>query len=305
MVTYGNRHNFYNQVITKLIDIGVTNCILVHNGSKPNYHKEYTILDEVILDRNYGSSFGFHQGIKRALDYEKELIFLLDDDNLPSDECVDKLLTRISEEKDDAVFGALRDDRHNHKKALSKRINFLYPINGFLGFHMANKICPSKYSGNHMNEVNSDVLPYGGSLIKRDIINKIGLPNIELYLYGDDYEYFLRLREYNIPIYILGDAKIKDLESSWHVNVNGSIIFDTDYDMKTYYTIRNGVYSDCKSVNNKYVFILNAILYLTTQVLKSTLSLKFGYLKPRKVQLLLRAIYDGVKGNLGEKIDWA
>lgn len=49
-------------------------------------------IDMVKLDRNYGSTLGYRAGLERHLSDGCDLIWLLDDDNKPSPDALERLL---------------------------------------------------------------------------------------------------------------------------------------------------------------------------------------------------------------------
>ncbi|HEX4977483.1 MAG TPA: glycosyltransferase, partial [Nocardioides sp.] len=51
----------------------------------------------VSLAENTGGAGGFHEGIRAALDEDADLLWLMDDDGLPTPDCLERLLERRDE----------------------------------------------------------------------------------------------------------------------------------------------------------------------------------------------------------------
>jgi hypothetical protein len=138
--------------------------------------------------RNSGSAVGFAMGIEAALeDAAVTRILLLDADNLPVQGVIDALLAR----REDAVA------------AYRPRLYWAaaHGIDGrradsCLGFHLFDlpaKIWRRVVGAPVMRE--RVVMPsagYGGLMVSRGLVERIGLPDPQFVLYGDDTEWTMR-----------------------------------------------------------------------------------------------------------------
>src|SRR5947208_3512337 len=98
VVTYGNRFNLLKQVVTRLLEECIDLIIIINNGSTS---ESFTKLSELAnnnsviklfsFQKNEGSAIGFRKGIELAYNSENEFIWILDDDNVPSNGALDIL----------------------------------------------------------------------------------------------------------------------------------------------------------------------------------------------------------------------
>ena len=107
---------------------------------------------------------------------------------------------------------------------------------------------------------------YGGMFFHKSLINRIGLPLRDYFIYCDDFEWSHRIIQKGGKIYLVKASRVKDIES----NGSGS-------DNKEYYQARNFIRFQKKLAKNKFIFYLNAFCYM---MLKPTLQ---------------KAIWDGIK----------
>lgn len=150
---------------------------------------------------NKGSAGGYALGMSRCLEYSDcQYIFTSDDDIIYETDAVFELYKNICELPD---AGAVRC--------------------AWIG-----------YEGDTMR-VKTSV--WTGVLIKRSVVQTIGLPKGELFLYGDDVEYFLRMNKNNFKLYIVKQARylrrVRDYRTKKGFYSNPS---------RLYYAFRNEIY---------------------------------------------------------------
>ena len=100
--------------------------------------------------------------------------------------------------------------------------------------------------------------PYSGLLIGLSVINTVGFPNEDMYLYSDDIEYTFRIAESGIDILQTFDANIRDIAGSWYnskkSNVHDAFFKGTEENYRALYAYRNEAYLA------KYIFQQNVLL---------------------------------------------
>jgi len=323
-VTYGNRFHLLKQVIDAAFREGIYKVIVVDNNSEHEsriklmeYERAFNGKIKVLhLDHNYGSAGGFKRGLEEAYnDPACKFIWLLDDDNKPVDGSLKALLNFWrSLNIDDEERVALLSYRFRKEQFAKEAINrnhaelLLGLHNSFLGFHI--KELPNKIyrylkrelkSRNHYVDWCSSkqfgivpVAPYGGLFINKNVLNKIGYPNEDLYLYADDHEWAYRITKSGGKIYLILDSKIDDLELSWHVSENprrtGFSVISKGTPYRVYYSVRNRVFFEVNNlVDNKVIYWINVFVYL----------LLMSFVSRKNVKLIVRAVKNGYKGRLG------
>ena len=318
-VTYGERQHFLEPMLRATLAQGVGKVILVNNCASWDVAAMAEAIDsvhiEVInLEQNMGSAGGYAMGIALAQAQEGKSIWLLDDDNLPHENCLSILLdayrtalTQVS--RDHLAVVAFRPD-HNADVIQGRDSHKLGTRPGsFLGFHVleiplkiwhrtsTGKLHPPKDLPSVIRRITA---PYSGLLFDKTLIDKIGLPNAELVLYADDIELTGRLTRLGGEILLIPKAGMTDMEGTWNVKRartrNSFMVWLQDGgDFRAYYSARNlswiGTHHktrvDIIYLINKWIYL--AILY--------AIALTKG--RVSRFKLLLQAIKDGETGHLG------
>lgn len=219
VVTY-NRQELLAECInalrnqTRIVD----KILVINNGSNDNTENwldQQKDLDYV-TQNNIGSGGGFNTGIKRAYESGYDWIWLMDDDGYPKENALENLL-----EGDDEKL-CLRNcaviNKEDKKSFVWKTANYL-----------------------SIDEVEDAVIknfahPFNGTLLHKNIIEKVGLPKKELFIWGDETEYYHRIISKNkIPFYTKA--------SSIHYHPASAYSYKNDWDYKSnwkmYFYVRN------------------------------------------------------------------
>jgi len=138
---------------------------------------------------------------------------------------------------------------------------------------------------------------YGGLIFHKSLIEKYGLPDERLILYGDDTEYTYRITSNGGKIFLLLSCTIKDVEirhggeakkmfSTTLINLDKS---------KCYYSIRNFSYFETHfKKNNTFIRAINQSIYLSILYF-----LCFIHKKKDRFKLIMEAVKDGKREILG------
>lgn len=316
-VTYGDRWKFLEQVLKRVLSFeSVSNVVIVNNASSYSVSDSLESLGDerlILIDKteNLGSAGGYKEGLENASNLAADLIWLLDDDNLPEEGCLNNLLQKwdvIEPSNNQKALYCLRTDRVQQVKIAQGEDPYRFYLvpDNFLGFN-AFKILTNQFKKqidkykkrNPLKDATIPFTPYGGLIIHTSTIKKIGLPKEEFYLYVDDTEYTYRITESGQNIWLVPTCKITDIDKSQGVGYKNkifrSVLLD-EWSFRTYYHVRNMIFFNKKAIENNYVFKLNKNLYLTGLYLTSILSSKRSEYK----QLLI-AINDGLNGHLGKR----
>ena len=327
-VTYGNRFHLLRQVIEAAFDEGVDKVIVVDNNSEPESRKrlrEYHRLnrdrvDVLYLSENLGSAGGFKRGLKRAYnDPECEFIWLLDDDNLPMPRSL-KILKNfwknfdLKNKKEKLALFSFREDRHDKENLIktltSKRPELNLPRkNSYGGFHIfefpkyIKRIVFRKLDIKKEFKMPSfgqvPVATYGGLFFNKKLLDTIGYPKEEFYVYWDDTEWTYRITRKGGKIILLTESQIKEIEKSWHITQKGTGLsaFTPSNAFRIYYEARNGIYLFRKYfIDNKLMYYFNMFVFLLLVLIHNLIFSRdiTGF------KVLLMAIEDANKGKLGK-----
>jgi len=272
-VTYGDRISYLTKVIERLSSLEISQICVVVNGSPKNLFLELSKFDKVNFifnPTNSGSAKGFKQGInflqnRTDIDY----IWLLDDDNLPEIDALKNIKNyynsiTFNEEKDALL--SYRPDRKVFLKAVESNNGsaMLKGKNSALGFSIFGS--DKQYSDYRKGGLK--VAPYGGLFFNKKIIERIGFPDETYFLYGDDYDFTIRISKGGGRIMLVKDSIINDLEVSFHLNrAKKNIFLNTRYHKtenldQIFYSVRNGIKFELKHMaDKKSLYFLNLFSY--------------------------------------------
>jgi GT2 family glycosyltransferase len=284
-LTYGDRAKYLTQVIPSLINEGVDIIIIVSNGSERNsliqineLMNTYSCIELIDLGKNTGSANGFSKGILYAFNEGADFIWLLDDDNQPLKGALNKLVKRWSliNPNNTKLLSLLsyRSDREIYKYAIQSNNPYLMlgPENSFLGFSLSHKLTrslkksPLKYNS-VITEGKVAVAPYGGLFFNRKLVDDIGLPDKDFFLYADDHDFSYRITQNKGEILLILESELVDLETSFHLKKSNSLLntryFGTDSKDAIYYSVRNNIYFEKIFITNRTLYVFNKYVYLT------------------------------------------
>jgi len=240
---------------TRMLD----DVFVIDNASDDNTSEVKKIFPEVKyirLDKNVGSAGAYYEGLKLSKDMV-DFVFLSDDDNVFSPDSLANLEETMLELDKEENVGAV-------------------------------KCAWDGYKSNAPRKVKSSV--WSGMLVKTSVINKIGLPRKEFFIYSDDVEYCYRMRKYGFLIYVAPTAKYFSRYSGHKQQVAflGKQFSFYKTPFRIYYAFRNEVYVDLRYNKVKLVKLFLYFLKI------------FPFLGYSKCMAAIVGIKDGVLGKLGE-----
>ncbi|WP_237111782.1 glycosyltransferase family 2 protein [Nocardioides sp. WS12] len=149
------------------------------------------------LATNTGGAGGFHHGLEWAVREGADLVWLMDDDGMPAPDCLDRLLERV--ERDGLEFcGPAVLAEHDPSR-------LCFPIRlpgGTKVVHAMAEVEAAAVDG----LIEGVVIPFNGVLVTRDLVERIGLPREEFFIWGDDVEYLWRAERAGARIATVVDA---------------------------------------------------------------------------------------------------
>jgi rhamnopyranosyl-N-acetylglucosaminyl-diphospho-decaprenol beta-1,3/1,4-galactofuranosyltransferase len=149
------------------------------------------------LATNRGGAGGFHDGLEWAVEEGADLVWLMDDDGLPDPDCLATLL----QHRDLDFWGPLVVDEDD-----ADRLVFPIRLPGRTRVvHQLDDVRSSSREG----RLDGIVIPFNGVLVTRDLVERIGLPREEFFIWGDDHEYRLRAEKAGARIATVVDATVR------------------------------------------------------------------------------------------------
>ncbi|MDO4225684.1 MAG: hypothetical protein Q4C75_07315, partial [Bergeyella zoohelcum] len=143
------------------------------------------------------------------------------------------------------------------------------------------------------NEVNipNVILPFNGTFIARELIQKIGLPHKCYFIWGDEREYTLRAKKYNADIFTVSSAIFyHPADSSSSIPMFfGKLRFNyANSDLKQYCFCRNTIamFKEHQGLHYSFAFLIKTLWF-------------FIFTKPnfKKLKLACRAMWHGLRND--------
>lgn len=295
VVTF-NRLKLLQRVIASLQkqSVHIHDIIIVNNGSTDGT-KEW--LDKqnklhIIHQENVGGSGGFYRGIQEASKTECDWIWCLDDDVFPSEHCLENLLIYASK---DNKIGIACPHRLMSGKTFTGEAKTLNLSNPFKDMH-DNGLMPEDVEANETVDIVG--MAFEGPLIKKEVVEKIGLPNKELFILYDDTDYSYRTILEGYRVIVVRDALMDKYDFQSQSSYREDKIKNK---WKLAYHLRNTAYFGHRYGKNIGVKYLAAMPF----ILRMYGAITFNFFKGHKYSvsdygLFWRMMKRGIREELGK-----
>ena len=257
--------------------------IVINNGSTDGTAefletwKSYDPVHRWIVNsiENTGGAGGFYEGLKMAMTMDVDWIWVSDDDAIPQTDAL-SIFERYCESNSVAELSAISAKVVSYKKTAigyHRRIE-----RGFLT--IKETVVPLEEYDEETFEF--DLFPYCGTLIKKQALEKAGLPIKDYFIQWDDSEHSIRIGNVGRIICIPKMVVNHDVEYDAVVG----------YQWKDYYLIRNRMDAIKRNYPKRYSIVIN---------IRRIGQIILAWMKPDKVwaKLFTQAVTDAWKGNMG------
>lgn len=233
------------------------------NNSLITYHK---------LPENIGGAGGFYTGCKLAFAQNYDWLWLMDDDGQADQHC----LATLWQYKQNYHFICplvLSIEDHD-------QFSFAY--------HNKNKLIYSIYDLPEQMYL-TEVKPFNGTLLSKQLIQTIGFPLKEMFIWGDEVEYILRTQKYHFQTVTITQAKYYHplMKQVFQNTILGKVISANT--LKTYCFYRNHFY-----IKQKYSKIV--LLWAMLSLLKYISILDY-----KNLIIVLKAFYHAITQQWGKE----
>ncbi len=176
-------------------------------------------------DDNLGGAGGFHLGVRTAHEQGFDRIWLMDDDVVPAPDCLSVLMAA-----DEACLTCVREDTAGRlvEKAAT-RFDLRHP----LVVRPKTAMVETDYGTRAAMPARVEVenVAFEGFLVRREVVDAVGLPDPAYFIFYDDVDFALRARRAGYRIWAVRDAVLVR-----------QLAFDQQHDLagwKGYYMYRN------------------------------------------------------------------
>ena len=179
-------------------------------------------------DDNLGGAGGFHLAVEAAYEQGFDRIWLMDDDVVPAPDCLGVLMA-VDPEFADCLM-ATREDLRGR---LVEKAAVTFDLRNPLKIKPKTAMVETTYGARERMPalVEIENVAFEGFMVRRRVVEAIGLPDPGFFIFYDDVDYALRARRAGFRIFAVRDAVlVRQLE------------FDQQHDLggwKGYYMYRN------------------------------------------------------------------
>lgn len=154
----------------------------------------------VRTDENLGGAGGFRLGMREAYAGGCDRIWLMDDDVVPAPHCLATLLA-----EDEACLMAVREDRNGH---LVEKAATRFDLGNPFAIRPKTDSVETRYGARHHMPplVELENVAFEGFLVRREVIEAIGLPDASYFIFYDDVDFAIRARRAGYRIWAVRDA---------------------------------------------------------------------------------------------------
>lgn len=292
VVTY-NRCELLKKVIHALREQTYTldSIIIVNNGSADGTDK--WLSEQVgltgITQENLGGSGGFWRGIKEAYQQGADYIWCMDDDVHPYPDCLEQYMKNMP-----VKGGILAPFRLlNGEKIVLGGECLHFNLNSI--FKSLKQDVTLKDIENSANTIRVESVAFEGPIISRNVVEAIGLPEKDLFIFWDDTEYSYRAFRNGFDVLYVKSARFFKEKLAGNSSQNKNI-----RSWKYPYLVRNEIYFIRKYAHNRKgtIRIILRSAEFVFGMAKHIVSCDGKY-KVSDYRVLLKALWDGYKEKLG------
>lgn len=293
VVTYNRLKLLKRNIECLRLNKPVTRIVVVNNGSTDGTAKWLATQDDtltVITQSNVGGSGGFFTGMKYAYAEGADWIWCMDDDVFPRPNCLENLLPYTLRPEVGIIAPRRMQDGHIFTNDFLK-YNLTNPFASMYAQKLAGReVCkPIEIAGT----------AFEGPFIRREIVEKVGLPNKEFFIFCDDTDYCLRtlLKGYKIlyvPSALMDKYQFYTPHDSWAVR-------NQKKKWKRFYQVRNSTYLNHHYGQNLGVRYLRGFLGVAGYIVTAAATCLFAKAwKWNDINRLWQAYCDGIHERLGK-----
>jgi Predicted glycosyltransferases len=209
VVTY-NRLSLLQRLVAALLNqTRKPDAIVIVNNDSTDGTTEWLKTQQeltTIHQPNEGGAAGFYTGMKYAAESGFDYAWVMDDDGLPEPDCLEKLVSSEALKQSPETVVSSLVLVPGSKSELPFHIPIMNSYNKMLDHYMKRS--------NQVSMVKAQATPLGyewsiffnSNLIPTSIIKKIGLPRKDFFIWGDEAEYFARIKKNKYPMYMVIDS---------------------------------------------------------------------------------------------------
>jgi rhamnopyranosyl-N-acetylglucosaminyl-diphospho-decaprenol beta-1,3/1,4-galactofuranosyltransferase len=264
------------------------------DGTPEFMNEKFPDIELVELPENIGGSGGFHAGVKAAYEQGYDWLWLMDDDCRPALDCLEKLYAQAVP---GAVVIPVQQGKHGPHGILG------WQDGNYVDLDVESKIPLNGSRAGRKRPTKELLFTFVGPLISRKVVDKVGLPHPDYFIWFDDFEYAMRIRRYMKHRFIVvEDAKIFHDPGIHQQEVRllgiGKPKLRATYAVwRSYYMARNSLYTLSRTRGR----MREVLLFSGRQVRVITAILLYDPDRWVRSGAVLRGLRDGALGRMGKR----
>lgn len=281
----------FKQLLTACLP-QVAHLVVVDNGSDDQVlasvqtwagHDGFSVIG---IGENVGVAAAQNRGVIWARAQGCSHVLMLDQDSIPSSGMVQKLLAALDETRASGVPVAATGPR-----LIDRRTGASTPFVriGLLG------VTRHEYRDENSSLIPTDFLISSGMLIPLEILDRVGLPEEDLFIDNVDLEWCFRARSMGLSLYGVYDAVMEHSVGD-HVVQLGSYVIHLHAPLRQYYIMRNRIVLYQRSYS-PWGWIIQDFVRMLFKLMAFSL-----FFPPRRqnIAMMLKGIKDGLTGKMGK-----
>lgn len=266
--------------------------IIVINNNSTDGTKEWLNLQNdlsIIHQENVGGSGGFYRGIKEAYERGYDWIWAMDDDVNPTPTCLEELCKYLDSPQTGILCPQRIKNGHIHIDEVLK-FNLSNPFR-----KLKRNLQPTDIKDNQPIDIEG--MAFEGPLISKKTVEKIGLPNKDLFIFWDDTDYAYRTTLSQLKVKYIPNAILnKEDLSSTPTNTSIQRSWKVPYGLRNliYFTHTYGCNTFFRILYPRFVLLRYCIGFILHQIKKDR------YYAKQDLNLILKAFHNGINNQLGK-----
>lgn len=265
-------------------------AILVVNNASTDNTVEMLKLRGIpfVTQENVGSAGGWHRGIKHAMDRCFDVVWLMDDDGYPDPGALAALKAAMDSGVACASSVVVRED------ALARFV-FPFPVLDAAGLPIIWG-WPRKLPtlADLRSVATAGTYPFAhffnGALISVAAVREVGNVNCDYFIYGDEVDYFFRLRKAGAVISVLDAVH-------YHPDVSKRAYSP----LKAYYLIKNSLVLNKRYFNAVWIrHVMLLLVFLYRVAARNGFGFVIAFLLGKHASVFYSAIVRGLRGKIGK-----
>ncbi|KGT37733.1 hypothetical protein P421_13730 [Heyndrickxia coagulans P38] len=257
IVTY-NKVNLLKECLAAVNNqsVKIDKIFIIDNASTDNTEQYIQQLkvnqDNIVycrLEKNIGGAGGFNYGLKQAYHSDIDYIWIMDDDTIPKEDSLEKLLTQANQ--------------NTRWGFLCSNVRWINDEPCLMNIPIPDEKWTEDIKHGVVKVVQASFVSL---LIRKDILEEIGYPITDFFIWGDDVEFTRRIsRKY--PGYLVINSEVIHKMGN---NNNTDIIREKKERIPRYfYDYRNRVYISRKNGAKSYTKTIFSTLLVLLKIIKT------------------------------------